>query len=198
MGIDELHPGLAAIPSFRPPAHHRRLDPPTAELPEVDPESPPASPSTSPLQGPGPDASPFDPSSHRPDLDDRPATRTATSSAGTEPRPASPKETAKLVAGLLGLLMLGVAGLVRWSRRGRVQLRQPTPEQLDDIAAPLARIAMRHVPAALLTPDLVDAGLAGAAVANYVNDGQLVAPVDVDPGVPAADPSTTDPEGVPA
>lgn len=157
------------LPGFRPPAN-LRLDPP---LPEVTEEGPETSPSTPESPGGPPDRPARRPAGA--------ATRTGTSSAGTDLPTAA--ETAALIAGLLGLALVGVAAVIRW--RGRRQLRQPTKGQMHDIAAPLARIALRHVPAELLNPDLADAASAGAAFAAYVNDGPLIEPVYVDAGLPA-------------
>lgn len=192
--------GLGLIPGFRQPAH-RRMDPPLPEVP-ADPETA-ADPA-----GPGPampaaaDPEPGRPSgfldrlSHRRDPSG-PDSRTGTSSTG---RPATPEQTAAAIAGLLGLALLGVAGLVRLLARprGRRTLRKPTEEQLDDVAAPLARIVLRHAPSGLLSQDLMDGAAAGAAFATYATDGRLIVPVDVDPGVPVDLATTDDPEGVPA
>jgi hypothetical protein len=70
------------------------------------------------------------------------------------------------------------------SRRTR-RLREPTDEQYDDVARPVARILLRRLPATLLNPDLVDALMAGAGVGRYVNDGPLLTYDHPDAGVPA-------------
>lgn len=120
---------------------------------------------------------PPDPPNRRPDP---PAgTRTASSSPVSKPTAA---EAAKLVAGILGLVVAGVAAVVAW--RGRRELRRPTGQQLDDIAAPLARIAVRHVPAELLNADLADGLLAAGAIGAYLGDGKLIRPPTIDAGVP--------------
>ncbi|GAA4699882.1 hypothetical protein [Phytohabitans rumicis] len=175
MDTSDVPVPLSLLPGFRPPAS-LRLDPPLPEATD-DPTAPATEPS-------------------RESLPDRPprklggtGTHTRTSSAGDVPKPDA-AATARVVAGLLGLVAAGVAGLVLWTRRR--QLRRPTSEQLDDIAEPLAAIAMRHLPVEFLSKDLVDGLAAGSAVGAYLTDGPLLTHPDVDPGVPADLP--TDPE----
>jgi hypothetical protein len=81
-------------------------------------------------------------------------------------------ETAKVLAGLM-LAVTGLAALL--ARRSGREFRKPTKVQADDIAAPIARIAVRHLPMDLLGPDLMDAGIASSAIAGYLfDDGPLV------------------------
>lgn len=81
-------------------------------------------------------------------------------------------ETAKVLAGLM-LAVTGLAALL--ARRTGREFRKPTKVQADDIAAPIARIAVRHLPMDLLGPDLMDAGIASSAIAGYLfDDGPLV------------------------
>lgn len=165
------------IPGFRPrPA--LLMDPPPAGIPagSPDPDSRPETLADSPQASGGG-------LYERPPLrPDRNGTRTATSDSTGDVPKASAKETAKLVAGLLGLVVAGVATLVRL-RRG-VQLRRPTVGELDDVAAPLARIAVRHVPAGMLTNDLADVAAAAAATGAYLSVGPLIEAVFVDAGLP--------------
>jgi hypothetical protein len=166
---------ISLLPGFRPPPT-RRLDPPLAEetAQEMGQGEGPTTTAAGVANDVGPDH--LEPAGPRP----RPAdTPTPTSSAG-KPTAA---QTAKLIAGLLGLAVAGAAAVIGW--RGRRQLRRPSKQQLDDISAPLARITIRHVPADLLKEDLADAALAGAAVGAYLTDGPLILPADIDPGVPA-------------
>lgn len=161
------------IPGFRPRAA-LLLDPPQEGIP---PASSPDSPATdSPESGGGL----FVPPSLRPEPN---GTRTATSDTTGEvaPKP-TVKDTAVLVAGVLGLVVTGVALLVRL-RRG-VQLRRPTKAELDDIAKPLAGLATRHVPAGILNRDLGDIIAAGAAAGAYLNNGPLIEDVYIDNGLP--------------
>jgi hypothetical protein len=164
------------IPGFATP-RGRRLDPALPEVQAADPETsqpdslPPADHPTTDLSGQ------YVPTAPRLDASDR----TQTSTPGKAPKP-SAAETARLVAGLLGLAVAGAAVLVRWRRR---DLRRPAKDQLDDVAAPIARILMRHVDPALLSPDLADAAMAGAALGAYLTDGPLLLPLPVDAGVPS-------------
>jgi hypothetical protein len=64
-----------------------------------------------------------------------------------------------------------MALLIRW--RGR-ELRKPTEAQRAEIAAPLGRIAGRHMPAELFTPDLTDAIITADAFITYLEDGTLI------------------------
>ena len=115
------------------------------------------------------------PSIPRPD--DEP-TRTETSS-GSKP---SAKQTTDLFVGLVLMAAVGAAALAKW--RLRAKLRQPTTGQARDIAAPLARIALRHFDASWLNADLGDLLMAGAATGAYVNDGPLLGPLHPDAGMP--------------
>src|SRR3982751_5765620 len=90
-----------------------------------------------------PDAGPLPP------LDPSPAprARTDTSSAG------DPKVGARVIAGLIALAC-GIA-FTAFSRRGLI-FRQPTREQVDDVANPLGAIIARHLPTDIIGPDLLD------------------------------------------
>lgn len=158
------------IPSFRQP------DPTPSPLP---PESLPPwtgpSPSQSQSEGPGSwsDDGPDAPS----DASKAPGTRTGGSSRVSKP---TIDETTELLIGALGLVVAAAAFALRqWARR---ELRKPTAAQEDRIGRPLARIALRHVPAHLLNADLMDVLAAGGAVGVYLNDGPLTEPMHVDPG----------------
>lgn len=159
MDTDDPRSRLQVLPTFRQP------DPPPPPPPGSSPTTTDPDPGLDPvLAGDGWLDEPPHPRR------DRPATRTTTSSGGSA-KP-SVSDTAALVAGLLGLVVVGVAGLVKW--RARRKLRRPTDGELDDIAAPLARIALRHADLSWLNADLADALKAGSAVGAYVNAGPLL------------------------
>ncbi|HET6215339.1 MAG TPA: hypothetical protein VFE14_20910 [Micromonosporaceae bacterium] len=164
-----VRPRLSNLPGFLTPAHLRSDPLPATDHPVTTPQSPDLPP---------------EPHTPRPAPD---ATRTPTSDTTGDggPKPPDAKTTAKLVAGLIGLVVVGAAALIA-HRRGR-ELRQPTGEQLDDIAAPIARIALRHVPAGLLSADLADAMLAASATGAYLSDGPLLSDRLVDTGLPGPD-----------
>jgi len=84
--------------------------------------------------------------------------------------------------GFVGLVVAGAAFLLRRTRG--VDLRQPTEDQAEGMAKPLARLALRHVPAHLLNADLLDILSFGAATGAYLNDGPLTEPLYEDPGIP--------------
>lgn len=162
---DEPQPGgLALIPSFRKP-QTRRLDP---SLPED--ENRPASPSDSPSQ-------PESAGAFRPGLGENIRTGTSVTRPADEP---TGKDVAKLVAGLLGMAAVGAAMVVRW--RMRAKLREPSKSHTEDMAEPLARIGLRHVPMAKLHPDLLDATQFASALGRYLNDGPLLQRAYVDAG----------------
>lgn len=137
------------------------------ELPEVATDDPtgttPASqPATSShLQETPPDDAPPPLPAPNPE---RPG-RIRTSSVG------DPKVGARVVAGLIALAC-GVA-FTAFSRRGLI-FRQPTREQVDDVANPLGAIIARHLPLDIVGPDLLDATAAAAAAHGYVIDGPLI------------------------
>jgi hypothetical protein len=161
------------IPGFRPRGA-LLLDPPQEGIPPANHPDSPAKDSPESAGGF------FGPPTLRPEPN---GTRTATSDTTGEvaPKP-TVKDTAVLVAGVLGLVVTGVALLVRL-RRG-VQLRRPTKTELDDIAKPLAGLATRHVPAGILNKDLGDVIAAGAAAGAYLNNGPLIEHDYVDDGLP--------------
>lgn len=112
--------------------------------------------------------------------------RTGTSSAGDdddEPiRKPSKGEATALVAGLLTVVAVGAAAIVRL--RAKRKLRQPTDDQIREIAAPLGRIALRLVDLSWLGKNTFDAIQALTAAGAYVNDGPLLLPDAPDPGIP--------------
>jgi len=113
----------------------------------------------------------------------RSPTRTATSSDddnGIGEKP-SRGEVIGLVVGLIGVLSVGAAALVRW-RTGRA-LRQPDQTEALSIARPLGRIAHRVADFGWLGPNVVDAIKAATATGAYLNNGPLLqGPAGVDPG----------------
>lgn len=123
----------------------------------------------------------------KPDPDD---TSTGIYSPRTEDKPGgvgnkpSPAETAEVIAGILGLVVLTVAFFV--DQRGR-KLRKPTSGEYDAISTPIARIVLRHAEGEWLHPDLVDVLVAGNAVGAYVNSGEPLVTYSrvADDGVPA-------------
>jgi len=104
-------------------------------------------------------------------------TRTGTSSPASGSRPKVGAAEASIA---VGGLIVAVAGAVAWfvqSRSGhRATFRRPSGQEVDDIAAPVARIATRHVPAALFVPDLVDAISALSAAGAYATAGPIIIP----------------------
>jgi hypothetical protein len=106
-------------------------------------------------------------------------TPTDTSSPGG--LPIDPDAAVKVIIGIIGIVCVAATLLARARNR---EFRRPNPGQREDIAAPLARIAMRRADLSRW-PDLVDAVDAGTATAAYLTDGPLTAPLTVtDPGVP--------------
>lgn len=151
------------LPAFRQP-HQHRLDelPPDSQI--TSPDEPPASPPASPEPS-RPDAALPPPIESNPER--RAAGRTRTSAT-------DPSAAGKALAGLL-VIVAGVAAALL-ARSGRA-LRQPTPRQVDDVAAPIGRIIARHLPTDLIGPDLADVTEAAAAAHAYVLDpaGPLIA-----------------------
>lgn len=163
-------PTLGLLPRFAPPPSPPDDDPaPATSPPSTGADSPsPSSPSPD-RSGPAP-SRPATPA----------ATPTATSSAG---KPTT-KQTAELVAGVVGLLVVGAAAVISWRGTSR-QLRRPTDQQMSDFAKPLAEILLRHWDAAVINRDLVDGIAAGAVAGTYLADGPLIERrATVDPGVP--------------
>jgi hypothetical protein len=66
------------------------------------------------------------------------------------------------------------AGLGMVAARRNRAFRQPTPRERDDIARPLARIAVRHLPLDLIGDDLADITEATVATHDYVSAGPLL------------------------
>jgi hypothetical protein len=129
------------------------------------------------------------PENHRPNLLDRfvlrslrpatvgAATRTGTSSPG-DPAPVriGAKEAAIAVGGLVGVAAFAAAWVVQRRTRQERTVRQPTDGELDDIAAPLARLACRFIPAGALVPVITDGIMAASATGAYVTNGPLIVP----------------------
>jgi hypothetical protein len=142
----------------------------------------PASPPATPDPGPGPTRrlrNPFAPTAPRTDATTDTLPDGTGSTSGEPPRrrwtwkpSGDPGDVAETIAGLLIIAAAGLAAVV--ARGGRRQLRQPTRDQADDLGAPLARIACRHLPMALLSPDLKDVGAFAGALRGYVDDGPLI------------------------
>jgi len=91
-------------------------------------------------------------------------------SSGSEPLASI---NAGKVLGTIIRIVARVAGRILINA-GR-QLRQPTRDQADAFAAPVARILVRHLPAAKVPADLVDLAAAGEAVDAYLADGPVTA-----------------------
>lgn len=151
---------LLPLPGFRQP---RPPDPP---LPEVTDDPAPATeppandrPTTS---GPLPPPPPADP---LPPIDpSREPAPTRTFSAGDI------KVAGEVVAGLIAL----VCGYAAWFLgRRRIAFRQPTTEQLQNVAQPVGAIVARHVPTEFISRDLVDGTRAAGALHAYLTDGPL-------------------------
>lgn len=99
-----------------------------------------------------------------------------TTSSPGEPAPVSPAVMAGAIAALIGIAgAVAAAVLVRLPHPR--ELRRPTDDEASEIAAPLARIARRHVPAVALGPDLLDAVALAGAVTNYAGSAPLTYPL---------------------
>ncbi len=96
------------------------------------------------------------------------------SSAGTTERaPATRKQaqnTSKLVKGLLKMAVVVVEAVMK--RAGR-EFRRPEEHQLDGVAQPLARVAVRHLDVSYISDDLMDLTEAGGALSDYILDGPV-------------------------
>lgn len=133
------------------------------------------------------------------DAGDAPAEQTGPSgSASGAPRTTSstgepPAVSAAVMAGAVAAL-IGIAGAVAAAVLVRLpqprELRRPTDDEADAIAAPLARIARRHVPAVALGPDLLDAVALAGAVTDYAGSAPLTYPL-APQTLPAPDDDTT-------
>jgi hypothetical protein len=135
---------------------------------------PPIDPTTSPPNGDPVDAGAGDPNGYP----STPATPTATYSAGDDRTPGGDAHlVAELIAGALGVAAMFAGWVI--SRRAGLQLREPTERQRDDIAAPLASVAVRHLDMTRLSPDLADMLEAGKAAGGYITDGPLIRHADV-------------------
>lgn len=100
-----------------------------------------------------------------------------TPTSGTDDRPRlKPGGDAQQVAKAIGGLLIIVTASLSWlSYRSRGKtMRQPTPEQRDDIARPLARAAVRHLDLTLLGPTFGDLMEATVATHDYLLDGPLL------------------------
>ncbi len=168
-------PVMALLPRFTQPGRLRD-DPPMEPRAPATPASPapveaPDLPRAAPAAGELPEP--------LPPMTEYGATRTGTSSRTER---ADPKVAAELAAVVVVLVVAGFALLVRLRTGGERTLRRPTDHQRARIAAPLGRIAARHVPAEALTNDVVDLVAAGAATGEYLDDGPLLVTAPVDPG----------------
>jgi hypothetical protein len=156
-----------AVPLPAPGPRVRPSDPPLAPLPASLPELQPTRPRRL--------VNPFAQSGQRTDdtTDTRPPDTGSTS--GERRRrwrweaSGNPDDVADVLAGLFVLAVGGLAAAV--ARGGRRRLRKPTERQADDIGAPLAAIACRHLPMGLLGKDLKDLGLFAGALQAYVEGG---------------------------
>jgi hypothetical protein len=174
---------LSMLPRFAAPPQ-TRLDPalPTVEESNAGPSSNP-SPSTaptspvspsSPLEQPSPSgaADPWSPATGTSGTDDAVGRPRRRLKAGGDPA-----EVARAIAGVL----LVVTGSLAWTARQRGRwFRQPTPKQRDDIARPLARAAVRHLPLDLIGPTFADLAEAAVATHDYAMDGPLITDPPVD------------------
>ena len=176
MATEDPKGSLSILPSFSQPPNQ----------PESPSNGSPPSPKTSktpPSAGPGAAASgslyePREPMPH----DAFPATRTGTSSRDSDDDGPSTADTTALIAVVVVGVALGVGALIRW--RVQAKLRPPTRPQAKDIAAPIARIAKRHLDLSWLNADLKDVIEAGVATGAYLDDGPLLEPIYPDAGVP--------------
>jgi hypothetical protein len=173
---DDPSQRLALLPKFRSPP-----TPPPSSTP------PPAtgSPSTSPAPAGGSGIGSgvlYEPAPTNRTFASGETTPTAISSVSDSVKKPSAEETTKLLAGLIGLAAVGVGVLVSW--RLRRKLRVPTKTEARDIAAPLARIALRHFDPSWLNADLADGIAAATATGAYLGDGPLLLGADLDAGIP--------------
>jgi hypothetical protein len=154
---------LVPLPNLAPKRPYRPNDESPNQPPQPSPETPETSPHPSDLDD--------EPSEY--DEPDSPRTTTSTRrKSGGDPR-----QVAQVIGGLLVLLTATLALLA--NQRGRT-FRQPTVRERDDIAQPLARIAVRHLPLDALGPDLADATMAAVALHGYVMAGPLTPPISAD------------------
>lgn len=63
------------------------------------------------------------------------------------------------------MVLLGVSWAL--ARRG-LALRMPTDGELEDITEPLGRVAVRHLPMELLSPDIRDSTSSARALYGYL------------------------------
>lgn len=115
-----------------------------------------------------------------------PSTPTRTSSAGSSPE-ISEKDAVALAAGLVGVIGLAAAWVVRMRHGRTMRLRRPSDADTEAIGEPLGRILWRHARQywGWVGPDLADIIKAGTATGVYLNDGDLLQPAAVDAGIPA-------------
>lgn len=156
------------------------LNQPRALIPSFTQPTPP--PATTEPDNPPPPSFQLAPAARPRRVVDDEQSRTGTSSAGSKP---TQTEVAGLVVGLLGLLVSGIAFLVQLRAGRGVIMRRPTRDESRDIAAPLARIALRHADLSLLGPTVADVIAAGGATGAYLTNGPLLGyDGSVDDGVP--------------
>ena len=80
------------------------------------------------------------------------------------------EDVAKVIGGLIVILTATLGILAQRSGRS---FRQPTPQQRDEIANPLASIAVRHLPLDVIGEDLADVTQAAVATHSYIMAGPL-------------------------
>lgn len=86
-----------------------------------------------------------------------------------------------MVGGVLNIA-LSLADIVIRRLRGR-KVRQPSRDQVDDIAEPLASLAIRHLDMTKFGPDLADIVAAGGAASGYMREGPMTEPLEEQPPV---------------
>lgn len=176
-------PLLAAIPTFRAPA----TDPLPTDATVTPPAHPmPVSRETSanrPRLGLLHRGDRGEPSG--PNRTDGTPTGTSATAGKPDKAPNDPRVVAEILTGLLGLVAGAGAALVTWRSRSTRRLREPTADELADVARPAGRILTRHVDSAALTPDLADGVRALAALGRYLTREPLITRRYPDAGIPA-------------
>lgn len=167
--VDEPPAPVTPIPSFRQPmpmpVRPDQMLPPGDEL--TSPDDGEERPTLGPTIVRGVDVSAIASGFDSPE-----EPRTRASSGSDERR--RPANTRKLLGALLraGFKLAGAI----LANAGR-ELRQPSRDHVDEFAAPVARILIRHVPARWLTDDLVDLAEAGEVAADYASEGPVLRPM---------------------
>lgn len=78
------------------------------------------------------------------------------------------------VAAILGVGLVALDWALR--RSGR-KLRQPTEDQLNEIAEPTGKLALRYTPLDRAPESLVDIAALAKGISRYVKDGPIVEPL---------------------